>query len=736
MSCFSQIWARVFGRSARMNSQRFKERSLRIESLEDRALLSVAPGPMAIGYALQGNIGCALRDNIGCALQGNIDGGAALIETAAPAPVSANGSVIGIDLGTTYSDTSYGTGGDRARVELSNVNQSPASVVWDLAGKECAGYTVFTINADDQHVYLYGQGSGDPLLQADIGDETSLTLLSDNNARDITISSGALINLDEILYIGGKSKNDTITLEGTEVSDNFEISQETLTVDVRERPGKTKTQNVVFETVTFMSDIPTVTTVKMSGITSVTIDGKDGDDWFSFHKLGTTYNLIGGDDWGGDTIDFWNASAGVKLNMGLRKAQSVISRQSGKICLLDDFEIINGSLFNDTITTTANTRTVYGSGGSDTVNLVGDTSKAANFATDVEIPETYVELSGGPQKVTAKGYGSFIVEISEGTGSKSKVNASAASGALYLSASGNNIRVTGSKGDDEIAVSGNRVDVRGNDGNDRISVSGTNARVSGGNGDDFIELTHASGKNTVDAGDGNDFIVGSNGNDTMKAKSGRNVLIGWDGADTLIGGSGSDLLIANITKELARRMFDTYEFTVYETLREIWLGGDRQALLDYIGFESVGDKEKDTLKRGNKSSDNLFYANPLQSDFDTVKYDESKGDILYTESPKTQQARQQQPDVVAEADDLAKLSRPESAPDELADYPVVDSALAADPVPRDRDIANGETVLKEYKFFVTEAETDSTDIETEFLASLAQAYQFQRYLDADAAAIK
>ena len=487
-------------------------------------------------------------------------------------------------------------------------------------------YTDFRVDADGDYAYLYGSPKGGkqemlgrvPLVE----ENRSITVYSDNTARDVTFTAGALRYLaNDIVYVGGKTSNDTIRLEGTLFDDSFTMSQETLTAKVHTRDGESSVRQVVFETVDVTLKGVYGAVVKMSGVRSVTIDAGDGDDTFDFIKFGTTYDLIGSSNFSlGNTLSFASATSGVRVDMGKTKAQSVLSGQKGKIYLHGDIERIRGSKFNDTITTAANTRYVEGNGGSDSITLVGERSGK-------NITHTEVNLSGNSQRVKGKGDGEFYVTISDSSGSKtdgsrSTVNMSSVkSGLLDLDAHGDKIKVTGTKGDDTIRVYGDNANVRGNDGNDFIKIEGVNAKASGNKGNDILDLRNTDGKCVLDGGAGNDFLIAGWGNDVLKVSSGNNVLIGGRGADKITGGSGQDCLVANITG-----------YMFYDALIDIWRAdpGDIEDIVAALGKESHADGAKDTVKRGG-GTDNYFYVNTsrLGSDFDVVDYKRDKGDILF-----------------------------------------------------------------------------------------------------------
>ena len=567
-----------------------------------------------------------------------------------------------------------------------------------------AEYTNFLIDANAESVCLYavredGQVLIPTLAFFFIGRKASLTLHSDNTARNVRIAQGAAMNLDSILYVGGTTKNDTILIDGSDARDVFALSQVTRTVDVHTRPSaKVQTKDVAFDTVRVFSEFDTNAipgpdsngvvffraSIEMSGVSVITINAKGGNDTFEVVQIGTTYDLKGGEG-ADDALDFTRAQKGARVNLGQKTAQSVISGQKGKLILHQDkdaIESIVGSKFKDKITTAASTIYVSGGGDADSVTLVGDVKT-----------KTEVHLSGNSQKVTAKGNGYFTVEILDGD--KSAVTASSHKGestkigdlghtvALRVVAYGDNIRVTGSKGnddicvygnnakvqggegndlisvtgdkanvqggagDDKVAVVGNNANIQGNDGDDMVVFGGENAKVNGGKGGDMLFLYYATGKNTIDGGADDDLIIGSRGDDTIKSTSGNNVMFGYGGADKITGGNGRNLIFANSASQIEKDLdaagrpeqlpADLKDLEclapTYLTLFNTWrAGAPAKEITKLCGDESIIDHAQDTLKRG--GTETVFYAN-TNSDQDTANVREEK-DTLFNKDAEYQ----------------------------------------------------------------------------------------------------
>ena len=686
MSSFSRVWESILGsKRDKKPGKSLKSRSLRVESLEDRALLSVSPAPP---------IGPALGAQPVEALAAFMGGSEALIS--AENTLSADGVVDLSDLRKVNEENP-----ERALVSSgAELSLTSDTLTWNLAEGQCAKYTTFKVDSDGKMVTLYGiVGDKSEIIYgpAALDQGGQLTIYSDNSPRDVTFTSG-LLSPDagyQIIYIGGTSKNDTIHLEGTNVAESFIMSQVTQVVDVHTRPSaKVQTKEVTFDVVHVRlggiknailgsdSNARAVTGVGVSGVRTVTIDGKGGSDTFGIMQIGTTYDLKGGV--GEDALVFYpSLEKGVRVNMGQKTAQSVISGQKGKLLLHQDqdaIEKVSGTLNKDRITTAAFTTKVDGYGGADTITLVGN-----------EKTETTVELTGNSQKVTVKGNGYFNVTIVNGA--KSTITASSHKGmsahkgdlgqsvSLHVVATGDNIRVTGSKGNDDIgvygnnakvqgrdgmdligvtgdnanvqggagndmmAVSGNNVSIQGNDGDDRVAFMGANAKVTGGKGNDAIFLYYATGNNTIDGGQGDDFLIGSAGDDVIKSSSGNNVMLGYGGADKITGGSGRNLIFASSVPTLedklnaAGRTQEITDWTVLENIASVYLelfntwcaGASAKEIAAMYGEDSIIDNAQDTLKRG--GIETVFYAN-TKADQDSVNPKEEKdtlfnNDVIY-----------------------------------------------------------------------------------------------------------
>ena len=617
MGCFSRFLGRVAGIKRGTNlPKRVESRSLRVESLEDRALLSVTAAsivpPVSPVYEADLVSRAALVSEAAL-------GGGAVIDTAAAVDVP-----IAVPV---FQDDAAGLQTDLRSAVPNHVNKV---VTWDLAAQ--SDYKTFVIDADENEniVYLYGvskDGDRKELARESVVWSDSLLLYSDNTAREVTFTASVQMVLGHINYVGGKTKNDNIVILGlAEDTDHIEVDQITYAAEVHTQKGKTETMQVVFEDITALN-----TEMLIGGVRSITLDCGAGYDTFNFAKMGVIYDIITTETGSeaNDSLYFHGAEAGIKLNLGKTTAQSVISGQKGKLCLHNNIIEVEATQFKDVITTAANTITVFGNGGSDKITLIGE-------GVGDDGTRTLVALNGDSQRVSGRGSGTFDIRI-EGDGTNSRVNLSSmkSGSVLSLYAKGNNIRVSGTKGNDGLTIIGNNVNVQGNDGDDTIEIIGANARAAGGNGNDAIFFMETYGKCTLDGGAGDDLVVGGSGSDTLKDRSGKNVLIGGLGADKIIGGKGSDILLANTTAVLDDR-YKISGVSAYLSLFDAWQADDVIKYEYMLGSVSAADHEKDVLKRGGGVG-NYIFANTNDvvpgNDFDTADAKADKGDKLFTDEP-------------------------------------------------------------------------------------------------------
>ena len=618
MGCFSRVWERCFGNgSSAKPAKSLKSRSLCMESLEDRSLLSVSPGGIEASIAPANSWAAAVQ--LASAYAKPISGSAYAGKVMELASVK---GLSGLDLSESFLSPHVHAAGQEGAVQLE----------FNLVN--FSYYTNFKVDAAEGNVCLYGiaaNGKAEYLaaVDAQIGTVTGLLIYSNDVARTVTITENALLAAGRIDYIGGNLKNDTVIVTGSdEVSEYFMMSRQTREEQVYTRAGvapKRVARSVDMITLSVDGGATANAVLSVSGVRDIELNSGAGDELFMFNdKLGATYHLVAGA--GQDTISFANAEKGVKLDMGKLTAQSVLS---GKICLKGDIECVVGSRQNDTIITAANTVLVLGGD----VNA-GSTGADCIIVNGNALTQTSIYLNGKAQKVSAKGAGGdYDVQIANGD--RSKVDLSAVKvGSARVLIDGNNVRAIGTYGHDALLVNGNFAEVRGESGNDVIMVKGANAKGSGDAGNDIINFSLTTGKTVIDGGADNDVLVGGDGNDQIKSVSGRNIMIGGLGSNNIRGGRDADFMIARSTGGLDYLIAQGgATIDAYAELGQLWRDNKRTELLAILGAPTSSDVTG-KIDRGDKvvlssggGKDNILYA-CLSQDNVSVNYKVDSGDIL------------------------------------------------------------------------------------------------------------
>lgn len=217
-----------------------------------------------------------------------------------------------------------------------------------------------------------------------------------------------------------------------------------------------------------------------------TISGQGGSDTFYGGPGNDT--LSGG--LGSDTVSYTDASGNVTVNLGTTAAQNTSG--GGVDTLLDAFENLTGSGYNDTLTGNGLANVISAAGGNDTVNA-GNGNDSVNGGPGNDI------MNGGADVDAVVYAGAAAVTVDLGT----------------VAAQG-----TGGAGTDTISAFEN---------------------LTGSNYDDT--LTGNTGGNVLTGGLGNDTIKGLAGADSLKGGDGTDTLNGVDGVqrnDRLDGGAAND----------------------------------------------------------------------------------------------------------------------------------------------------------------------------------------------------
>jgi Ca2+-binding RTX toxin-like protein len=220
---------------------------------------------------------------------------------------------------------------------------------------------------------------------------------------------------------------------------------------------------------------------------SDTIFGGAGDDLIDG---GGGADLLYGEA-GIDTVSYASARAGVTVDLSLRTAQQT---GGAGIDLIDGFENLTGSVYDDTLSGNGRDNEIVAGGGNDRVN-----ASAGNDSVD-----------GG------RGDDALI----------------------------------GGSGNDKLYGDAGNDDLAGGLGDDELFGSFGDDTLGGGDGADYLEgfdgadvLRGDAGSDFIDGGNGSDLLVGGAGTDRLFGGAGADRLIGGEGADTLFGDAGADRFI-------------------------------------------------------------------------------------------------------------------------------------------------------------------------------------------------
>lgn len=270
-------------------------------------------------------------------------------------------------------------------------------------------------------------------------------------------------------------------------------------------------------------DLSQVTTVTYPSLTSIRVEGANGNDTIT-GSPSYANSLLGGDGADvllggtlGDTLDGGNGAdliTGGDGNDSLLGGDGAdtISGNNGDDTILggDNTDLINGDDGNDSVNAGQSNDTVFGGNGNDTLDgSDGQDSLSGETGDDL--------LLGGGDRDTLSG----------GTGND-----------LLNGQSGNDL-LNGEDGDDILLGGGGHDNISGGLGNDIVNGQSGNDSVFGNEGDD--SLFGGSGDDVL-RGDGTTTGDGPAGNDRMNGNGGNDTLLGGGGADNMNGGAGSDLV--------------------------------------------------------------------------------------------------------------------------------------------------------------------------------------------------
>ncbi|MBC8289938.1 MAG: pre-peptidase C-terminal domain-containing protein, partial [Planctomycetes bacterium] len=262
-------------------------------------------------------------------------------------------------------------------------------------------------------------------------------------------------------------------------------------------------------------DLSQVNSTAFPNLTSVRIDGGDGDDTITGSAdIGDT--IIGGD--GHDSI---TAGAGAD-SIAAGDGHDTVTGGFGENTLLagdgndlivggDAADLIDGGDGDDTLSGGAGDDTIQAGNGMDVINgNNGNDSVQGDFGDDL------VQGDAGDDTVIG---GSGSDSVGGGDGND------------VLVGNGGNDTLLGGNGDDRINGDAGQDSLAGDAGNDTLSGDLGRDTISGGDNDDVIF-----------GGGNHDDINGDDGNDSLFGNSGQDTILGGTGQDIIDGGNGNDLI--------------------------------------------------------------------------------------------------------------------------------------------------------------------------------------------------
>lgn len=287
-----------------------------------------------------------------------------------------------------------------------------------------------------------------------------------------------------------------------------------------------------------------------------TINGGAGEDEIYSSKGNDTLN--GGDDY--DQLYYSNDPAAVTVNL----AKKTATDGWGDTDKVLNFEMVRGSLFDDTLIGDGNDNAFRGLQGDDLIKG-GSGNDVARYDRDANYGGTSgvsVNLAKG---IATDGFGDTDTLVSIEN-------------------------VYGSEAADTLQGSGADNVFRGNGGNDTIRGGKGNDSAAGGNG--------------------KDKLFGDVGNDTLEGENGADRLVGGGGRDTLVGGAGNDTLLGG-------KASDTFKFAN---------GFDKDVIKDFDAMDDseIIDLEDVSSIKGFRD----LKQNHMSRDGSDVVIDAGKGDIL------------------------------------------------------------------------------------------------------------
>jgi Ca2+-binding RTX toxin-like protein len=313
---------------------------------------------------------------------------------------------------------------------------------------------------------------------------------------------------------------------------------------------------------------------------------------------------------GTDRLSYSGSSLAVTVNLLANTATG--GDATGDVIVLNSFENLAGSSYNDSLTGNALNNVLYGGAGNDTVN--GGDGNDLLYLGD---GNDYVNITSLGNDTFYAGNGNDYVNGWSGN----EVYYGEAGNDTLLGSSGNDTIIGGAGADSLIGGAG-ADSLDGGTGTDMLSYSGSSLAVTvnllantatGGDatGDvivlnSFENLTGSSYNDSLTGNALNNVLYGEAGNDTLLGSSGNDTIIGGAGADSLIGGAGADSLDGGTGTDMLSYSGSSLAVTV-NLLANTATGGDATGdVIVLNSFENLtGSSYNDSLT-GNALNNVLY----------------------------------------------------------------------------------------------------------------------------------
>ncbi|MBN3949518.1 MAG: calcium-binding protein [Nostoc sp. NMS7] len=481
-----------------------------------------------------------------------------------------------------YNDTLTGGGGK----DIYYVDYDDTYTITDFGGIGKGVNPSAAVIAEVDTLNFQGDGlTARNLLLTQNGNNLEITFEAEDSPK-IILQNFALENLDNLSKSTGASVNlGNILFNGqTSITDSFDVF------------NANSTQNTIFNknTVTFLNDLSN----NVNGFDNSDdvingqggddkIDGKSGNDLL---RGGTGNNtLIGGA--GNDILDVEFSTGDNTLNGDTGNDTLDAGASKGN-------NLLSGGDGNDFLDTSyispPYTYTYFVSSGNNTLN-----GGAGNDTLNAQSPSGNNLLSGGDGNdfLDTSGVNTYRGEPNFSSSGNNTLNGGAGNDYLDATISTGNNLLSGGDGNDTLSTSsgiGNYADY--------IPPSSGNNTLNGGAGDDYLDATISIGNNLLSGGDGNDsFYVGT------ALDSAPSYLV----TQTVDGGKGDDLL--SVDYSFATRGI-TSTFNPTTNIGSITAGTYRVSYKDIEGLNIsgtayddniVGSSGNDTLSGGTNGKDTI-----------------------------------------------------------------------------------------------------------------------------------